>query len=83
MANRTKKPFSVTMSPALLKKLDEACAEYGMNRSAFISMAVAMYMKTDELKTMMAQAQELASVAKQLETDQQMSLYAQSIADKL
>lgn len=83
MAKRIKKPFSITMSPALIARLDEACKEYGMSRSAYISMAVAMYMKTDELKTMMAQAQELASVAKQLETDQQMSLYAQSIADKL
>jgi len=83
MANRTKKPFSVTMSPALLQKLDEACAEYGMNRSAFISMAVSMYLKTDELKVMMAQAQETASIMKQLQTETQMSLYAESMASKL
>lgn len=75
--------FSVTMSPSLLEKLDAQAEEYGMNRSAFIAMAVTMYFKTEEAKTAISKASEVASIARQLQNDTQTSLWAQDIASKL
>ena len=82
MANRTKTPFSITMSPTLLKKLDEQCEEYGMNRSAFISMAVTMFLKTEEAKSIIAQTSNVVQTMKEMQDAQQIALWSEGASEK-
>lgn len=80
---RIKKTFSVTMSPALLQKLDDQCAEYGMNRSAFIAMAVTMYLKTEEAKSVLTSAATTVQTMKELQDAQQIALWSEGASKKL
>lgn len=78
-----KKTFSVTMSPSLLEKLDAQCAEYGMNRSAFIAMTITMYLKTEEAKSALMSASTTAQTMKEIQDAQQIALWSEGASKKL
>lgn len=40
--------FNVSMSPALFERLEKACSEMGVTRSAFIAFAVSTQLATNE-----------------------------------
>ena len=56
--------FNVSMSPELYAKLEAACAEMGVTRSAFISFAVSQLINTQRVT---GQLPELLEAVKQLQ----------------
>lgn len=82
MANRTKRGFSVTMSPSLVEKIDQQCEEYGMNRSAFIAMAVTMFLKTEEAKNALIQTSTAVQTMKEMQDAHQIALWSEGASDK-
>lgn len=73
--SRITKTISITMSPALYEKMESEAENLGMNRSAFISLALNQYFKSTEALLAVEKLREAMLQAQALKDESQINLF--------
>ena len=68
-------PVTVTLSPAIYEQMNQEAEKMGMNRSAFVTLALNQYFKSTQALYAVDQLKELLAKAEQIKDESQMSLY--------
>lgn len=68
-------PVTVTLSPAIYEQMNQEAEKMGMNRSAFVTLALNQYFKSTQALYAVDQLKELLAKVEQVKDESQMSLY--------
>ena len=68
-------PVTVTLSPAIYEQMNQEAEKMGMNRSAFVTLALHQYFKSTQALYAVDQLKELLAKVEQVKDESQMSLY--------